>query len=146
MHSIRAVTTTCFRLFLQHELAARQARNPQYSLRAFAKRLDVDHATLSQWLRGRRPMTRRTIETLARRLRLPAKQVRVFVEHRAPEGPDLAILELTRRRGFRADTRWIAAQLDVSVDEANIALHRLLHLDLLRMDAADRWIDTSEAR
>jgi hypothetical protein len=70
----------------------------------------------------------------------------VFVEHRAPEGPDLAILELTRRAEFRADSRWIAAQLHISVDEANIALHRLLHLDLLRMTTADRWVDTSEAR
>jgi transcriptional regulator with XRE-family HTH domain len=140
------VTTTCFRLFLQLELAERRARNPQYSLRAFAQRLAVNHSTLSQWMRGRRPMTPHAIEALGRRLGLSARDVRVFVEHRTAPGPDLAILELTRRTDFVSDTRWIAGELNVSVDEANIALQRLLRLDLLHMASADRWIDRSEER
>lgn len=138
------MTTTCFQVFLQSELDGRRARNPRYSLRAFAHTLRVDHSTLSQWMRGRRPLTARTIETLGRRLGLTAKQVRVFVEHRVSTGPDLAILELTRRPEFRPDSRWIARELHVNVDEANIALQRLLRLDLLQM-AADRWIDKSGA-
>jgi transcriptional regulator with XRE-family HTH domain len=136
------VTTTCFRLFLQHALAERRVRNPQYSLRAFAQRLGVDHSTLSQWMRGRRPLTAKTIETLGRRLRLPAKHIRVFVEHRNVSGPDLAILELTRRQEFKADSRWIASKLGITVDEANVAIQRLLRLDLLQM-TSNEWIDKS---
>jgi transcriptional regulator with XRE-family HTH domain len=139
------VTTTCFRLFLQHSLAERRARNPQYSLRAFAQRLDIDHSTLSQWMRGRRPLTAKTIETLGRRLRLPAKHIRVFVEHRNVSGPDLAILELTRHASFNPDSRWIAKQLGITVDEVNIAIQRLLRLDLLQM-GADGWTDKSGVR
>jgi transcriptional regulator with XRE-family HTH domain len=137
------VTTTCFRLFLQTELARRRARNPRYSLRAFAKRLRVDHSTLSQWMRGRRTMSSAAIEALARRLDLPSRKVRVFAEHRGPEGCDMRMLELTRREDFVRDSRWIARQLNVTVDDANMALHRLLRFDLLQMHA-ERWIDTSE--
>ena len=48
-----------------------------------------------------------------------------------------AILELTRLSEFRADSRWIARVLDISVDEVNVALQRLIRLDLLDM-AVDR--------
>ena len=54
-----------------------------------------------------------------------------------------AILELTRLSEFRADSRWIARVLDISVDEVNVALQRLIRLDLLDMASTDRWVDTS---
>lgn len=141
------MTTTCFRQFLRLELARRRTRNQRYSLRAFAGSLAVDHSTVSQWLRGRRPVTPRAIEKLGPTLGLTKKQVRMFIEHRAAPADhhtDLDLLALTRRDGFRADSRWIAGELRVSVDEANIALQRLLRLDLLEMVAVNQWIDTSE--
>jgi hypothetical protein len=95
-------------------------------------------------MRGRRSISRPTIETLARRLALSAKQIRVFVESTHSEGPDARILELIQRRDFLPDSRWIARELNVSVDEANVALQRLLRLNLLAMTAADRWVDISE--
>jgi transcriptional regulator with XRE-family HTH domain len=131
---------------LRFALDERRGRNRRYSLRAFAQMLGVDHSTLSQLMRGRRPLSARTIETLGRRLGLTMKQVRVFVEHRVASGPDLAILELTHRREFRPDSRWIAHELGVGIDEANVALQRLLRLDLLQMASVDRWIDKSGAR
>lgn len=54
-----------------------------------------------------------------------------------------AILELTRLEEFRGDSRWIARVLDISVDEVNMALQRLIRLDLLEMTPADGWIDKS---
>ena len=133
-------------MFLQAELDKRRVCNPRFSLRAFARRLGVNHSTLSQWIRGKRQLTPSAIESLGKRLGLSARQVRVFVEHRSVAGPDLALLGLTHRQEFRADTRWIARELQVTVDEANIALQRLLRLDLLQMTACDRWIDKSETR
>ena len=38
----RPSESTCFRLYLQAELGRRIAKNPQYSLRAFAKYLAID--------------------------------------------------------------------------------------------------------
>ena len=156
---------TSFRLFLQSELARRCARNPQYSLRAFALHLGIDHSTLSQWLRGRRPIMRRSIEALGNSLGLTPATVAAYVERSGREPEDapfaaaallsgdtvsliadwyhFAILELTRLEDFRADSRWIARVLDISVDEVNMALQRLIRLDLLEMASAERWVDKS---
>jgi len=41
------------------------------------------------------------------------------------------ILKLSRATGFRADCRWIARQVGVTVDEVNVALTRLLRLELI---------------
>jgi len=154
---------TSFRLFLQSELARRCARNTQYSLRAFALHLGVDHSTLSQWLRRRRPISARSIETLGPRLGLSPSAVQQYIEHSArDERPPrdaflltgetvsliadwyhFAILELTRLDEFRCDSRWIARVLDISVDEVNLAIQRMIRLDLLDMESADRWVDRS---
>jgi predicted enzyme related to lactoylglutathione lyase len=50
--AIGETTDGGFRELLQRELAKRCAENPQFSLRAFAKALRIDHSTLSQILRG----------------------------------------------------------------------------------------------
>lgn len=154
-----------FRHFLQAELARRCARSRQYSLRAFAKFLEMDHSTLSQLLRGRRRLTERTVRRCGMRLGLDAESVAEFicaeqcanpsddaalgeVRRLASETASLvaewqhyAILELTRLEDFCPDSRWIARVLGLGVDEVNIALQRLLHLGMLTMDRPDRWSD-----
>ena len=132
--------TTDFRVFLRMELARRCARNPSYSLRAFARHLAVDHSTLSQWLRGRRALSTRTIERLGAQLRVPARRLRVFVDRCGGDGPEFAILDLAQAEAFRPDSRWIARELGITVDETNVALQRLLRLDLLRMASPGRWV------
>ncbi len=156
-----------FRDVLRDELARRCSRNPQYSLRAFAMDLGVDHASLSQWIRGRRTLTERTIRQIGPLLGLTDAQIASCVSHEAlqrPTGPHAdgddgaarqiaadtaevvahdhhyAILELTRLAAFRPDTRWIARVLDLSPDEINVALQRLLRLGMLEM-RHDRWLD-----
>ncbi len=108
---------------------------------------------------------RRSIETLGSALGLTAAAVAGYVEHsgREPEAAPFAatallsgdtvsliadwyhfaILELTRLDEFRADSRWIARVLDISVDEVNMALQRLIRLDLLEMSSTERWLDKS---
>jgi transcriptional regulator with XRE-family HTH domain len=118
-----------FRGLLQSELARRAARNQRYSLRAFARQLQVDHATLSQWLRGRRTITPRTVALLAPRLAASAGTP-----------PDFAILALTRAADFQPDSRWLARVLGVCVDDVNVALQRLLRLGLLHMMTRSAWV------
>jgi uncharacterized protein (TIGR02147 family) len=168
-HSLnRAVETDGFRSILQRELARRCSKNPQYSLRAFAKYLEVDHSTLSQYLRGKRKMTERSIRKFAVRLGMNTETIERLVlaeqyvgraeddaslhelEKAAQDTASLiadwhhyAILELVRLRDFRPDTRWIARVLGISADEVNIALHRLLRFGLLEMTASGKWIDRS---
>jgi transcriptional regulator with XRE-family HTH domain len=139
---VRPTASTCFRLFLQAELGRRCAGNTQYSLRAFAKYLAIDHATLSQLLRGKRPLTPRTILKLGTRLGLERAAIDLYVAHEAFWGrePGLeatlnevqelandtvnvisdwyhyAILELTRLQDFKPDSRWIARALGITAD------------------------------
>ena len=163
--------TRRFRQVLQEELAKRCARNPRYSLRAFARHLRLDHSTLSQLLRGRRKFTARTIASLGARLSLAPSVITQLVElERTPpeswaarelkqlsrdaalslaEWHHHAILELTRLASFRPDVRWIARVLDVPVDDVNVAITRLVRLGLLDMQAPTRWVDkagNAEAR
>lgn len=53
----------------------------------------------------------------------------------------LRILGLSRRADFRADCRWIARELNVNVDEVNIAFSRLLRLRLIAANGAEKWMD-----
>ena len=156
---------TNFRTFLQAELARRCLENPQYSLRAFAGRIGVDHSTLSQILRGRRALTERTIRLVAKKLEQRPEAIEEFVALQRAQGEDprdrevrrltrdmicvvsdwyhYAILELTHLKGFQADSRWIARALDITIDEVNAAVSRMAGLRLLEMEAPDRWIDRS---
>jgi uncharacterized protein (TIGR02147 family) len=156
-----------FREFLQQELARRCAENPQYSLRAFAKSMRIDHSTLSQILRGKRRLTSETIKALASELKLPKNEIESFVALEERAGGDeswdrhvrqlqeeameviaqwhhFAILELVRLETFRPDCRWIARVLDISVDDVNMAVTRLLHLGMLVMVDRQTWLDVSE--
>jgi uncharacterized protein (TIGR02147 family) len=161
------VPTVSFRQFLQEELARRCARNRQYSLRAFAKFLGIDHSTLSQLIRGKRRLTERNVRRYGMRLGLDEESIAAFVRRESREGnledavlgevrrlasdtaslvadwEHYAILELIRLREFRPDSRWVARVLGLSVDEVNVALQRLLRLNLLTMDSPDRWTDRS---
>lgn len=128
-HSISGVNPIGFRGLLASELARRAAKNQRYSLRAFARHLQVDHATLSQWLRGRRSITPRAVALLAPRLAASAGTP-----------PDLSILALTRTPDFQPDSRWIARTLGVSVDDVNMALQRLLRLGLLEIKTRCAWV------
>ena len=155
-----------FRDFLRRQLAQRCADNPQYSLRAFAMSLQTDHSTLSQILRGKRRLTPETLRALARKLEIPDNDVEAFLayelrvhgddgwERHARQLRDeamevisqwhhFAILELIRLECFRPDCRWIARVLDISVDDVNTALTRLLHLGLLHMVDQETWLDLS---
>jgi uncharacterized protein (TIGR02147 family) len=52
------------RLLLQQELERRCQANPRYSLRAFAKALDMSPAGLSYAIAGKRPVSRKTVRKM----------------------------------------------------------------------------------
>ena len=163
--SLQLSAMTSFRLYLQSELARRCVNNRQYSLRSFAMNLGIDHSTLSQLLRGKRPMTAKTIEKLGGRLGLDQSAIEKYAAYeemfaRTAARPvrgvrqltcDLMylvsdvyhynILELVRLKEFKPDTLWIARMLGITQDEVNIALSRLLRLGLLEMTDRDCWTD-----
>ena len=145
---------------LQEELARRCTDNPQYSLRAFARDLGTDHSSLSQVLRGRRRLTERAVRAFGAALGLDATTLDGYVAleaRRADPGADEAalrsvreltedalavvsglehhaILELTHLDAFRPDVSWIARVLDLTPDQVNVALQRLVRLGMLTME------------
>ena len=154
---------TQFQARLRQELEARRRTNPRYSLRAFAAWLGADHSTLSQVFRGKRPIPVGNLRQWGRKLGLTKEEIAAYVvaEHVPPEetvgrqerlrhwsAEALAItadrvhwqvIQLLRSSGFRPDSRWFAAQIGVSVDDINLALSRLLRLQLLEMGPSGKW-------
>ena len=128
-----------FEAFLQHKFERRRARNPRYSLRAFARDLDCDHATLSQWLRGVRPMTEASVERIAERLKLDLTAKALSREF---DPLDLTILDFVPDLK-RPTSPAIAGLLGIPVDRVNISINRLLRLGLLQMNGPV-WTVTNE--
>jgi len=122
-----------FRTVLQSEFDRRIARNPRYSLRAFARTLGIAHTTLSRFLSGQRRLTARAIRRIGATLRLD-------VEAHCSAENDRALLALLTRPGFRASSRWIATMLGITIDEVNLSLQRLVRERRLIMAGGNSWV------
>jgi len=157
-----------FREKLEQEFAARRAKNPRHSLRAFAAFLGADHSSLAQILRGRRRAPAAQIRAWARKLGLTQEEAAVYIA--AEHVPDEAtahrqhqlrhwtaealgivsepahwdILRLSRTVEFEPDSRWIAQKTGLTVDQVNVALSRLLRLRLLAIGDDGKWQDLAE--
>jgi transcriptional regulator with XRE-family HTH domain len=165
--TISAVPEFPFRERLSREFKARREKNARYSLRAFAAFLATDHSTLSQILRGKRPIPESRIRRWSGKLGLDKEEIAVYLA--AEKMPDEVtsarqerlrhwtadamgvvtervhwqILQLSRTPGFRADCRWIAGRTGASVDQVNLALATLLRLRLLETTPAGEWKDAT---
>lgn len=153
-----------FRERLQAEFELRKAKNPRYSLRAFAASLSAEHSTISQILRGKRPIPTGRIRAWALQLGMMPEEAAIYVAASHASSPEdsrraqqllhwtaealavihervhFEILRLTRDPGFQPDVRWMSREAGVSVDQVNTALTRLLRLSLIALSASG-WKD-----
>jgi len=102
---------------LQNELSRRRRVNPRYSLRAFARSVNLEHSTLSQLLRGKRAMTWKSIRQIAGTMRWTGT----------------IILKMRTQPQKPFDSRLMAQTLRVSVDEVNVALTDLCLFGLMEL-------------
>ena len=133
--SAGSVTPMDFRVLLQNEFDRRLARNPRYSLRAFARQLATDHSAITRILKDRRRLTTKRVRALGERLGLSADQINGACLH---EQMDL-VASLAARPGFRTDSRWIATRTGLSIDEVNVTIHFLVHTRRITMTSATTW-------
>ena len=140
------------------ELTQARAKNPQYSLRAFARRVGLHPSALSEILSGRRPFTKMTGGKILDRIDVAPEQairLRAALKGKHRSSPHqtvrsrgyhvltadqihvladwyhFAIRELARTHGFTKDPAWIATRLGLRKRDAAAALRRLERLKLL---------------
>lgn len=159
-----------FQTYLQTELTERCRANPAYSLRAFARDLDVEPSALSKILNGKRALTEEMRSRFGKRLKLSREQITALAcadsaaadaggaagvgradYRRLAEDSftvlanwyHYAILELTKIDGFESNSAWIARKLGLTRAEASEAIARLKRLGFLEEEANGRLHDVS---
>jgi uncharacterized protein (TIGR02147 family) len=156
-----------YRSVLEAKFTERLARNPKYSLRAFARDLSLSSARLSEILSGKKGLSRQAAQQIARRLGMSEKEQETFcdrvdAEHcRSPLGRKAAQARLVQQHSersrdltvdhFQLIENWyhlailqylkiwpdlarpqdMAQKLEISENEAKLALGRLERLDLI---------------
>ena len=156
-----------FRDRLNKAFNERRTANPKFSIRAMATLLNTDHATLSQILRGTRKVPTQHLRNWANTIGLTPEETSIYFAAEqipsqatarreslyrqwATEGLAVIndpthwhIIRLTREPDFRADSRWLAAESNSTVDQVNIAFSRLLRLKLINATSSDLWTETT---
>lgn len=158
-----------FKDYLQEQLNSRVQKNPNYSMRAFAKHLQLDSSHLSKILRSERPLSPTLIESLGVKLGLTTDMIEDYKRgtpqpyqrklHLIPkekisqlaiqqfqmlsEWQHTAILELIAHTEFQPKTEWIAQQLNIPLATAESSIRRLVECGALFISEAGRWIKTS---
>jgi uncharacterized protein (TIGR02147 family) len=80
MESRSVLTFSDFRSFLKEELELRKARNPRYSLRSFARDLNLSAPRLSDVLKVRYGLSRPAAHAVAERLRFNRAEADYFCD------------------------------------------------------------------
>lgn len=133
---------------LMEELANAQAKNPRYSMRAYAKKVGVSQAAISQILSGKRAISKKSARRILSGLDRNPSEIERLLGGTAPEFKSLdadsfhliadwhyfAILSLAETRGFRSSPEWIASRLGISKKIAEGAIERLVRIGLLESD------------
>lgn len=146
-----------FRSFLQQQYLERKSRNPNYSLRAYAKFLKTSHATLSSILTGKRKITEKTVRKLSSPFGLGPQQTSQFLQpvnsqktssyfviqqdafNSMSEWHYDAILELTLIKKIKITASNVADILEIPEMDARFALETLERLELLEKNKDGRY-------
>jgi len=132
-----------FRTYLQLEYTKRCQKNSHYSLRSFAKKLEIDPSSLSQFLRNKRNLSEKKMKDIGKKLNLSPEDFLKFVSTGDQENYQLikldhfsllsnwyhlAICQLSLLNDFSPSAQWIAKRLDIQVAEAQAAIDRLIRI------------------
>lgn len=144
---------------IKEGLSLRQRENPQYSLRAYARDIGVHPATLSQIIKGNRPLPFKDSATVMNELRLGPKDRTLFMQSLMRKKTNIdsikiededdrfmldeshykviaewehyAVLDLFDLPGFECTIHHICARLDVTENRAEVVMTNLMTSGLL---------------
>lgn len=137
--------------YIKTEFARRCQKNPNYSLRAFARTLNMDSSTLSAILRGKRSlsfkMAKRLMDTLEVESLMRLKLAGSFLSVENPAQnffqvdedtinaisgwEHFALLSLFQTNDTKPSAKWAAMRLGISIGQTIAALDRLERLNLI---------------
>jgi uncharacterized protein (TIGR02147 family) len=150
---------------LSTRFADAKAKNPSYSLRAFARKIGLSHATASRVLAGKRLVSRKAAQQISAALMLDPQEsselLSLFPEKRKVSASVdkvdplylqlaadrfrmisdwyyFAILSLMKTKDFRSDPLWIAGRLGLPRATIDQALERLKRLEIIAEDSKGR--------
>lgn len=159
MRATQPVSTNLKEL-LQRELVNRCRKNPKYSLRAFARSLEIEPSQLSKIINGKRQPREKLINSIIAKLNLSPQEAQHYAKPSNSETNPYqtltldhfeviadwyhyAILELTQVAGLQLSFKSIARTLGISEAEAKLAVNRLIKLEMLEITDDHQWIDRS---
>lgn len=142
---------------LNTEFKRRKELNPRYSLRAYAKFLNLDVSILSRMMANKSKVSRKILNKLSVPLSITPEDYQIFENEILNESKKskekkkniairqlpleeikiiqdwyhYVILELTLLDDFEPNSKWISKRLSISELDAELALERLLKLNLL---------------
>ncbi len=149
---------------LSNEFATRQRRNKHYSLRSFARDLNIHPGTLSSVISGKRRLPQAAIDKVAKALNLSPMATRALSGHIQissevihadrekledderyfeiiSEWEHFALLSLLDTKDFKNDVEWISARLAIGPIRAQVIVDRLTAAGFILIDAeTGRWI------
>ena len=152
---------------IQNIFLERCRNNEQYSLRAFARSLNVPVSSLSEIMNEKRPMTKTLQKKIGGALSMSPEQIEAFAfnEKKLPLGHIEAeyrqlaldsfyiisewyhygILQLIRTKGFKNDAAWIAKRLKIEPTLVGLAIERLERIGILEVQRG-KLIDVTEGQ
>lgn len=146
-----------YRSVLATHLSERQRKNARFSLRSFAKQLEMSPGQLSGLMNGKKNLTTKQAVKIIEKLELTEQEsfdllrgLHPKLQSKNSKNPDFhvladdefrlisdwqhfAILSLGRIRNNEATPRWIADQLGIDVSMAHAALSRLERMGLIEI-------------
>ena len=153
-------------VWLQNLLEEKTKRNPQFSLRSFARMVEVSPGVLSRIMNGKRKMTFSLAVRIADALKLgpmeretlysfylsesdmkktdyAAKELTLDCFNAMKEWYHYGITQLLFVENFKEDYKWMAKILCVSELEVKLAVDRLVRLEILDRDENGKLYRTS---
>ncbi|MDG0816080.1 TIGR02147 family protein [Bdellovibrio svalbardensis] len=138
---------------LRQAFEGKKLKNPRYSLRAFAKHLEIGSGRLSEFMNGQRQITESVARKISERLNLNEEEREIFLDAvRVEEQGEVygkilqeeefkflmdphyvALLSLIETKGFDHKTSTAANRLGISEIQAKEAIETLRKLSLLEV-------------
>jgi DNA-binding MarR family transcriptional regulator len=135
--------------FLHRELSERLQKNPAYSMRAFARHIDLDQSLLTKVLQGKRRLSPNTVQKILSTLQADASVVDRIIQKTTERAGDFrvmeeeafnlikgwhhfAILELMKLASFVPDEDYVSRRLGLHIEVVREALTRLEEMGYIR--------------